>query len=459
MFSHNRHKIGLIGILLFAVMVTGIGCATQKSKTTAPDESMKPVNAVEAFASGKDASAYGAEVATAWYRLVHELIKEERLKPPRASRSLAYMGVALYESVVDGMDGYRSLAGLVNGLSDVPRAGGGEYYWPAAANAALARMAVATYPSSETREAVADLKRDLDKMIGAGAPASVVRSSEKYGRDVARAIIAWSNTDGYDELYPCEYTPPEGRGLWVPTPQLYLSALEPCWDELRPFVMSSAYAHDPGPPPEYSEEPGSRFYQEAQEVYETVANLTEEQIDIARYWADNPEDTATPPGHAMMILTQVIEQQGFTLDVAAEAYAKLGMGVADAFISCWWTKYEYSLIRPITYIRRVMEPNWPGTVIGTPNFPEYTSGHSVVSGASAQVLTDLFGDIPFTDYTHELNRKIVLEPRSFDTFIEYAREAAISRLYAGIHFRAAIDLGVEQGRDVGRAVSELPIRE
>jgi hypothetical protein len=138
-----------------------------------------------------------------------------------------------------------------------------------------------------------------------------------------------------------------------------------------------------------------------------------------------------------------------SLSVAAEAYAKVGIGVADAFISCWWTKYNYNYIRPVSCIRALIASSWLPFVV-TPPFPEYTSGHSVQSGATAEILTDIFGaNYAFTDHTHDA---LGFVPRTFDSFYDAADEAAISRLYGGIHFRSAIDLGVAQGICVGQQV-------
>jgi len=230
--------------------------------------------------------------------------------------------------------------------------------------------------------------------------------------------------------------------------------LEPCWGKLRPFAIEKSNSCDPGPPPDFSSVESSQFMAEAHEVYETTQALTAEQTTIARFWADGAGQTGTPPGHSISIASQILASGGHALDTAAETYAKVGIAVADAFISCWWSKYEYNLMRPITCIRRTLDPNWT-PMITTPPFPEYTSGHSVQSGASAQVLTDLFGAISFTDHTHDARG---FEPRNFANFFAAAEEAAISRLYGGIHFRAAIDRGVEQGRCVGHQVSALRMR-
>jgi membrane-associated phospholipid phosphatase len=186
-----------------------------------------------------------------------------------------------------------------------------------------------------------------------------------------------------------------------------------------------------------------------------VNNLTDEQRAIALFWADDPSVTATPPGHSVSIATQVLRAVDGGLDTAAETYAKVGMAVADAFIACWNTKYSYNLVRPVTYIQAFIDADWLPILV-TPPFPEYTSGHSAQSGAAAQVLTDLFGRrFAFVDRTHEDRG---LPARSFVSFFQAAGEAAISRLYGGIHYRPAIVRGLEQGRCVGQAVSALEFR-
>jgi hypothetical protein len=191
------------------------------------------------------------------------------------------------------------------------------------------------------------------------------------------------------------------------------------------------------------------------EVYETDTALTQEQMDIATFWADGPGATGTPPGHSIAILSQVLKAENASLSLAAESFAKVGMAVADAFIACWHTKFQYDLIRPVSCVRALFDSTWL-PYITTPNFPEYTSGHSVQSGAASEVMTDLFGDhYVFTDHTHD-GRGLV--PRSFGSFYQAADEAAISRLYGGIHFRSAIENGIAQGRCIGQAVNALKFK-
>jgi hypothetical protein len=161
------------------------------------------------------------------------------------------------------------------------------------------------------------------------------------------------------------------------------------------------------------------------------------------------------PATRSPITTQILRHEDASLARAAEAYAKVGIGVCDAFIACWYEKYVYNLLRPVTYVRRLLDPAWLSVLV-TPPFPEYTSGHSVQSGAAFQVLTDLFGDgYAFVDHTHDERG---FAPRSFGAFFDAAEEAAISRLYGGIHFRSAIVNGVTQGKCIGQAAGALPFR-
>jgi hypothetical protein len=401
----------------------------------------------------RPAERYNAEVAVRWARLLYDRIRAERLSPPVASRAIGYAGVALYEAVVRGMNDHRSLAGQLNGLDAPPSFERRfPYHWPSVANAAQAAVMRALFASAstETRAAIDALETDLAGGFRDAAPRPILARSIRQGRLVGEHIAAWASGDGYDRFNNCPYTPPEGEGLWTPTPPAFAPPLQPCWGRLRPFALPSADACLPPSHPAYSEAPGTAFYAEGLEVHDTVRDLTTGQREIALFWADNPGQTGTPPGHSLLIAVHVVEQDALSLGVAAEAIARTGIAVADGFISCWQAKFIYNLLRPVTYVQEVIDPGWLPP-LPTPPFPEYTSGHSVQSVASAHLLTDLFGARAFTDYTHV---GIGLAPRTFASFQEAALEAAISRLYGGIHFRSGIDVGVAQGGCVGRRILE-----
>lgn len=411
-------------------------------------------------------SSYPSAVATDWFDLLGELVRTtEGFSPPVASRAFAYAGVTAYEAVVAGSPGHRSLVGQLNDLQALPRPHGGPYHWGAAANTALGVVARGLWPTApdQSRAAVTTLEARYDGRFAVEAPRGVRHRSVRFGRQLAAAVLDWAAGDGGHEgflhNFPADYTPPQGAGLWVPTPPAFLPALQPYWGDNRPFFLSSATACSPGSPTPYAEDPASDWHAEALEVYEAVNDLTDEQRAIALFWADDPGVTATPPGHSVAIATQVLRARDADLITAAETYAKVGIAAADAFIACWHAKYVFNLMRPITYLQARVDPGWGGSQrplpVVTPPFPEYPSGHSVQSAAAAHVLTDLFGDHhAFTDNTHEDRG---LPARSFPSFHAAAEEAAISRLYGGIHFRPAIVDGLAQGACIGGAVNRLDL--
>jgi hypothetical protein len=403
------------------------------------------------------ASAYDAEVPTAWFDLALGLVRTTPgFSPPVVSRAFGYAGVALHEAVAPGITKRGSFVGVLTGLTRAPGAADTAYHWPTVANSTLAAIFRLLFPTTPSVNiaAIDELERRFAAEAQASLPFGIYKRSVSRGAEMARHVFDWSMTDGGHEAFlnnfPA-YTPPSGPGLWVPTPPGLLRALQPYWGANRPFVLSSGETCSPDPPPAFSESVDSAFYAEALDCYRVTSDLTPEQEAIARFWSDDPGQTATPAGHSISILTQVARELNLTLDRAAEAYAKVGIAVVDAFISCWRTKYNYNLLRPVTYIRNVIDPNWTSLLI-TPPFPEYSSGHSVQTAAAAQVLTSLFGQLAFTDHTHDARG---LPPRSFNSFAAAAEEAAISRLYGGIHFRAAIERGLEQGACIGKHVTAL----
>jgi hypothetical protein len=206
--------------------------------------------------------------------------------------------------------------------------------------------------------------------------------------------------------------------------------------------------------PSFSNNTRSDFYAAALEVYNVGLTLTSEQKTIADYWSDNAGDTGTPPGHWIAIVSQIARHDGLSLAKAAEAYARVGIAVHDAFIGCWHHKYAYNLKRPVTYVNDNLHGRWRSYVV-TPNFPSYPSGHSVQSGAVARVLTDMFGNKSFRDTTH-VDHGLVppQKPRTFKSFYDAAAEAAVSRLYGGIHYSFDNNDGLASGKCIGEAIRD-----
>jgi PAP2 superfamily protein len=301
----------------------------------------------------------------------------------------------------------------------------------------------------------------LEQRFGDGSrPTKRLEQSQAYGREVARAILDWARGDGIETFAGAPYVPAAVAGAWEPTPpQFSANPLEPGWGELRPMVLSSGGELPPPGHPAFSADQGSEFYAAAREVFEVGTSLTAEQKLIADYWADGAGATGTPAGHWIAITSQTARSQGHSLIAAAEAFARVGIAVHEAFICCWNVKYATNLQRPVTYINRNINGSWMPYIV-TPSFPTYTSGHSTQSGAAATVLTDFFGARRFTDTTHrDHGLSPALEPRCFASFDAAADEAAVSRLYGGIHYAFDNDHGLAAGKAIGEAIlSRLTFR-
>jgi hypothetical protein len=422
--------------------------------------------------------SYTAEVPLAYYQLSFKFSKRTGgFTPPVQARAFAYMGLALYESLVAGMPRQRSIASQLSGIGELPQAHG-TYYWPLVASAALAEVMRGLWGDATNVAAqnIADINalEDQFETEAAGVQGSLSRRSIDFGRAVGAAVFETSKDDGEHRSYltnfPTSYEPPVGPGLWVPlgppdVPSVQL-ALQPFWaDEgsdgkeahMTPFVSPGADC-DPGPPPTFSEDPESDFYQQAREVYDTVNNLTDEQKTIARFWADGP-GTINGPGHSLSTTSQILAQGNANLEQSAETFARVGIAVADAVLTCWYSKYKYNLIRPITYINKFIDLAW-NTLLPTPPFPEYTSAHSVQTAAALSTLQALFGDVGYEDHTHDTDGfSDGFAPRTFDSLTASMTETGISRLYGGIHFHSAIFDGFEQGRCISARVNALGWRK
>ena len=419
-------------------------------------------------AAARPATAYSSAVATEWFQLALLLTQQTPgFSPPVASRALAYLGLALYESVVPGMPNHISLAGQLNELSSLPWAQPDEpLHWPTVANASLATMTRMMFPTAtaENKGRIDLLERSLPLKYGAdfdpiALTPEITNRSESFGKLMAMAIMTWARTDGGHEAWgplrraQANYVPPSGPGQWAPTPPTFTAPLLPWWGQNRPFMLASGADCPPPAPPAYSEEPGSALHSDATEVYRIANAATPAQRQFALYWADDAGKTPTPAGHWVHIAGDLLKGAQANLADAALTYARLNLAMSDAFVVTWAAKYRVNLLRPVTYVQLVIDSNWVPALMHTPAFPEYPSGHSVVSAAAAQILGTQFGaNTAFTDNAHNDRG---WGPRRFSSFQTAADEAAVSRLYAGIHFRSGVVAGQVQGRCVGQKALDL----
>lgn len=398
---------------------------------------------------------------------VTEVMIHDIFSPPVASRIYAYPNIAAFEILAQREGNFKTLAGQLTGLSAVPSPEA-----PEEINYELAALIAHIDLSkklifSEDRIAV---YRDSLYGIWEEQNSTEFFASREYGLKVAAHVAAWMDKDNYKQTrtMPKFSIDSDDPSRWQPTPPAYMSGIEPHWNKIRPFVIDSAGQFKPTPPPPFSMDKDSDFYKELLEVYEisneiTTKGDTSEEVAIAQFWDCNPYVSVTR-GH-LMFATKKITPGAHWIGIAKIAarktnadfamtvlgYTKTSIAIADAFISCWDEKYRSNLIRPETLINAHIDENWE-PVLQTPPFPEYTSGHSVVSGAAATALTSIYGDnFAFDDDTEVAYG---LPVRSFTSFTKAADEAAISRMYGGIHYRAAVEIGVGQGRKLGTFVVE-----
>jgi hypothetical protein len=405
-------------------------------------------------------------VLDARYGLVLGLVRHTATySPPVASRAFAYFGVIGFEAMASGRSDMVSLAGQLRDLKPPPQREPGAAYddalvLDAALSSATRRFFDNTGPTGQRAMQAMDDK--LTPTVAAGLAADVVERSQRYGRAMGAFVGDWADGDGRNVIvnmgFPLEFKLKDGPEHWKPTSTIaqQQKPLLPDWGANRSFAMPSGAACDLPPPETFSTAKDSAFYQQAQEVEEDVVHITSEHKEIARFWSDDPMLSTTPPGHWVQIALQLSDRVNLPIDRRVDLLARLGVATADAFIGCWQTKFEYDAVRPVTYIRANIDADFAPFLI-TPPFPEYPSAHSTQSGAAATVLTQAFGDnFAFEDSAHVRDG---LPPRKFTSFWAAADEAAISRVYGGIHFRAAIERGLDQGRCVGRYATALKTRK
>jgi hypothetical protein len=390
-----------------------------------------------------------------------DLVVYDIFSPPVASRVYLYPTIAAYEVVRQGFQSeYNTLVGQVNGLPSLPD--------PKDTN--LDYNLAALYAFNEVGKKLIFSEDKMGKFENNFAqkikdikvPREVHKNSKDYGSKAANTILEWASKDMYSQTrtFP-KYTIKGEDKFWKPTPPDYMDGIEPHWKEIRTIVIDSSNQFAPKPPLDFDLTKGSAFQKQLLEVFDITNALNEDQIEIAKFWDCNPYVThhrghamfatkkITPGGHWIGITAVVTRKMQSSFIDTVNAYTNVSIALFDAFISCWDEKWNTLIVRPETLINQYYDEEWL-PLLQTPPFPEYTSGHSVISRAAAVILTDLYGDdFSFTDTTEVAYG---LGERTYTSFFHAAEEAAISRLYGGIHYRMAIDEGVVQGQAVGEHI-------
>jgi hypothetical protein len=386
-----------------------------------------------------------------------DVIVHDIFSPPVASRIYAYANIAFYEAIRHKDSSMFSVMPKLKEFEAAPLPNKAtSYNYNISAIVAFYNVSKALCFSKDSiqqkfNEVLEFFKQETDSKIYA--------TSVIFGEDIAKAVLKRAAKDNYKYIKGLpKYTVTKAKGLWQQTPPDYMDAVEPNWQLLMPMLMDSASAFACAPPPKYSEDKKSAYYKEMEEVVTVHKNRTKTIDTIARYWDDNPfvvehkghftaaTKKITPGGHWMFITGALCVQQNISIVKTALIYVLTSCSIYDGFIACWHEKYKSNMARPIAVIRELVDPNWT-SFLQTPPFPEYTSGHSVISTAAATILTHHLGDsVSFTDFSE---MDYLGLQRSFNSIMDAANEACISRLYGGIHYRSAIEQGKEQGKRIG----------
>lgn len=393
---------------------------------------------------------------------LNDIVLENNFPPMIAARNYAYANIAAYECIVAGDSSYVTLSGQIKHLPPMPKPEAGKKIdYHLAALMAFTKVGNAvTFPEGSMMGYYNDL---VEKADDAGVPDDVMENTKVFSDKVFAAIMDWSKKDNYAQTRSAsKYTVTDEDGRWVPTPPSYTSALEAHWMEIRTLVLDSAGQCRPAPAPKFNiKDTSSVFCRGAMEVQRIGDNLSEEQKQIADFWDDNPfkmnvsghvmfaTKKFSPGGHWMNIVGIAADKAKLDFNSTVYAYTKSSIALFDGFISCWEEKFRSNVIRPETVINKYFNPEWR-PYIQTPPFPSYTSGHSVISGAVTEVLTDIFGDN--FNYKDTSETEFGIPERSFTSFRQAALEASWSRMYGGIHYRFDLENGNKEGIEVGKII-------
>lgn len=463
----NDHYVAQLGpgrlLWLFWCVWCLYGCSS-----STPEE-LEPIpNPV--FPMGTPATSFNADMALKWGQMTLQVTARTPANTPTyASRAFGYLGLAMYETTVHGIPDHQSLARQLTGLRRFPLPESDSVYsWPLALNAGQAYLLKNLYEHTlpANKIAVDSLETALQLAYGDTLKPAVVARSVAFGRAVATALYEWSKGDGghqgYQNAFPTDYQLATAPGSWSPPSDGQVAirrALHPRWGSNRTFAPANGSLAMPKPAV-YSTNPSSDYYKLYNAVYAKNKQLTQAEKEIALWWADDPSQTFTPPGHSYNMALITVRTTKADLAKAVETFAHVGMAVADAFINCWKCKYTYTNERPSTFVRANIDktwfPFWP-----EPPFPGFSSGHATQSAATATVLAQLYGEtINLVDDSHQGRlkdsfRNVEFKNRSFTSFWAMAEESAYSRFLGGIHTQQDNDAGLKEGKVIGSNINRL----
>ena len=408
---------------------------------------------------------YEGRLAHEWMELGYQMIKDNYLYGPHAARVYGYLGLTAWESVCRGLESGKSMAGQINDYTPAAAFDNSKVYdWGIVLCAAMRTVFPEVIDNiSNAQRSQVEVLASLQEaeMMQKGLDEQIRLDSRDFGARIGQRIVERIRKDGRELIRNIVPVIPNRddthKWYWEPK-TLGQSPVEPLWSTVRTFVTDNAQACEPAPPFTYSEDPASDFFREAKEVYDV--ERTAGQKAIAYHWENGPGRTCSPACHWVNIAQQLLKRDNNNLAESAKAYCLVGFAAADGFSACWFSKYKYFLLRPVTYIREVIDPAW-NPMIGTPPYPDYSSGSSTIGGAAPVVLSAVLGDVGFVDKTHlgsplytNDGGPFVLPERVFSSLTAAGEEQMLSRILGGVHYRRACEEGLKTGRCVGQTILE-----
>lgn len=399
-----------------------------------------------------------------WNKLLLELERHTPgYRPPVSARMFAYVEMAAYEASLPALYSHFSLEKYCPEY-EAPPSPAGEFYLPAAINAAYGQILKMFFPTAPTEllQKSQQMESAFELELTDDVSADVFQRSAAYGKAAAQAVWRYSATDssGHDGFmynYDRNFSPCSAPGCWQSGSERPMPALLPGWGATRKFIIEQQEVVSTPPVP-FSELTSSSFYAAAMEVFSISQNLSSEDKWIAEFWSDDlPGFTITPAGRWFSITNQALEKSRPGFVVTLETYLRVGLALCDAGVICWDNKYQYQLERPYQYIQRNIQPGWDA-LHPTPAFPSYPSGHAIFGASASEILSQMLGQqFELTDNTHNRRKEFAGKPRSYHSFSEMAAENAYSRVLLGVHFRMDCEEGLRLGKIIGQKVARLPL--
>ena len=417
-----------------------------------------------------------SQVAVDWMELLVSIDRDmTTLGPNGSSKIISLAGIAIYESILPGMNDYNSVEDFIPAYKKPRLNSENAYIWEASVNTAMAELIRGIVPNIGQKQLtdIANLEIRYNSLLNLHHGNAAVLESSNWGRQIARAVLDYAQTDteGMAQLSnprPSGYNPTNGPGAWRPTGTNPGRALFPYWGTSRTHLLNKGVFRAAAPPA-YVENPASPFYNQASVVYNSVKNITPTERWIAEFWSDDLEQiTFSAPSRMIAIANQIIVQERLPLHRTAELYCKLGIALSDAVIIAWNEKFRYNLLRPTDYITKMMDQDYHSLLgrainqIGiVPDYPSYPSSHAMLSSVSAGIMEEFFGTtLSFTDNCHINRTEFFGNPRSYVSLRNMAQEHAQSRVLLGVEYPFCVQEGQRLGDEISRTVNqELRLRK